>query len=310
MTMKTRKRTLLAKIESVYGTDPTPTGGANAILISNLNVTPIEQDLVSRDLVRPWLGISESLPTAQWKMIEFEAEVAGSGAAGTAPAWGPLMKGCSMSETVNAGVSTVYAPISASEQSLTLYANLDGVLHKALGCRGTFDIDLTARARPMFKWKFLGLFVAIADAALPSVTLTAWQKPLTVNNSNTTGFTLHSYAAFLQQLSMSMNIASTYRNLVGVEEVINVDRAPGGSITIQAPTVTEKDYFANISAVTTGALSITQGTAAGNKVKFDAPNVQLTKPRYTDLNGIVMQQMDIGFIPGSSGNDEITITAL
>ena len=38
----TRKKFLIAKIESTYGTDPTPVAGTNAIQVTNLEVTPIE----------------------------------------------------------------------------------------------------------------------------------------------------------------------------------------------------------------------------------------------------------------------------
>ena len=48
-----RKRTMLAKIEPIYGTDPTPTGAADAILVKSLDVNPIEATLLPRDLIRP-----------------------------------------------------------------------------------------------------------------------------------------------------------------------------------------------------------------------------------------------------------------
>ena len=62
MPLLARKKIILAKTESTYGTDPTPTGVANAILVRNLNLTPQDADLVNRDLVRPYLGRSEQLP--------------------------------------------------------------------------------------------------------------------------------------------------------------------------------------------------------------------------------------------------------
>ena len=61
MPQLTRRRTILAKIETTYGTDPTPTGVANAILVRNLNITPQNSEIVSRDLIRPYLGNSEQL---------------------------------------------------------------------------------------------------------------------------------------------------------------------------------------------------------------------------------------------------------
>jgi len=60
MPLLTRKRLILLETESVYGTDPTP-DDADAILVRDLNITPLQSDVVSRELVRPYLGASEQL---------------------------------------------------------------------------------------------------------------------------------------------------------------------------------------------------------------------------------------------------------
>ena len=49
----TRRRLILAKIESTYGTDSSPTGSSNAILVRNLEIQPLVAETVNRDLVRP-----------------------------------------------------------------------------------------------------------------------------------------------------------------------------------------------------------------------------------------------------------------
>jgi hypothetical protein len=310
--MLNRKRTILAKIEASYGVDPTPTGAANAILVRNLNPRPQEAQTVPRDLVRPYLGNSENLPTAIHAKLDFEVEMAGSGAAGTAPAWGPLLRACAFSETINAGVSVVYAPVSAAMESITLYFNVDGVLHKLFGARGTVSIGLANNQIPVFRFSFTGLYQAVVDAAAPSVTLTAWQKPLPVNRVNTTGFSLHGFSAGkLADLSVDAANEVVFRSLVGgTEEVLITDRKPAGSVLLEAVTVATKDWWTSIKDAATGALSITQGTVAGNKVKLDAPAVQLINPQYQDSQGVAMLQAGMVLVPGSSGNDELTITAL
>jgi hypothetical protein len=83
MALLTRKRLILAKIESTYGTDSTP-GGTEAILVRNLEITPLQADVVTRDLIRPYLGNFEQILANQRVEITFEVELAGSGAAGTA----------------------------------------------------------------------------------------------------------------------------------------------------------------------------------------------------------------------------------
>ena len=58
MALLLRKRLILIETESSYGTDPTPTG-ADAVLVKGLEITPQSSDVVSRDLIRPYLGASQ-----------------------------------------------------------------------------------------------------------------------------------------------------------------------------------------------------------------------------------------------------------
>ena len=70
MTAKVKRTTALAKIEGTYNTDPTPTGGSNAVLFTNVKVTPIQMDLQARELVRPFLGKGESLVARPSQLLE------------------------------------------------------------------------------------------------------------------------------------------------------------------------------------------------------------------------------------------------
>src|SRR5690348_10332001 len=137
----TRRRLLLAKVETTYGTDSVPTGLANAILIKNLNVTPMDATLVSRDLIRPFLGANQQLVADAHVKLDFEVEIAGAGAAGTAPGYGPLLRACGMSETILAATSVTYAPVSSLMDSVTLYFQQDGAQHSITGARG--DVEIT-----------------------------------------------------------------------------------------------------------------------------------------------------------------------
>jgi len=311
MPLYTRKRALLAKIESSYGTDPTPSGSANAILVRNLSITPQSANLADRELVRPYLGHSEQIPVDVHAVVEFECELAGSGAAGTAPAWGPLVRACGFAETINAGTSVVYDPVSASFESVTCYFHVDGVLHKLTGARGTVSLALEHGALPVLRFAMTGLYQTVADAALPSLTLTAWKKPDPVNNAYTSALSLHGFAnGVMSALSIDVANQVEFRSLVGgSESVLITDRAPAGSIALEAVTVATKDWWSLAKNATTGALSVTHGASAGNKVKIDAPAVQLVNPRYEDLDGIQMLAMDLRLVP-STGNDELKITAL
>lgn len=306
MSLLTRKRTILAKLESTYGTDPTPTGSANAILVRNLSITPLNAENVSRDLVRPYLGASEQLIASAYVGVEFEVEMAGSGTAGTAPAYGPLLQACGMTETDGASDVT-YTPKSASFASVTMYYNVDGVLHKVTGARGNVELIINARQIPVFKFTFTGLYNAPTDAAAPSVTYTAFQTPLAANSDNTTDFALFSFGAALESLNINFNNAIQYRSLIGAEDVLMTDRQVNGQVVFEAPTITAKDFFSLALGSTLGNLDITHGTTAGNKVQITSSRVDVSNPTYQDQNGIHMLQVPITLVPSGSGNDEISI---
>lgn len=311
MALLKRKAALLAKIETVYGTDPVPTGAENAILASDMSISPMEMKTVDRANIRPFLGNNEQLPTGLFSKLDFTIEAAGSGAAGTVPAWGPLLCMCGFSETISAGVKVEYSPASTAFESGTLYFNLDGVLHKLMGSRGTMSLDFTRDGRPAFKFSMTGLFNTVVDAASPVLTLSAWQKPLPVNKTNTPTFTLHGYAAVMHSVSLDMANSVIYRELInGTAGALITDRKPAGNVVMEATTVATKDWWTSIKNVTTGALALVHGTTAGNKIQIDAPNVQLINPQYQDQDGIAMLQAGLVYAPGASGNDEIKITAL
>jgi hypothetical protein len=306
MSLLTRKRTILAKLETTYGTDPTPTGSANAILVRNLSITPLNAENVSRDLVRPYLGASEQLIASAYVGVEFEVEMAGSGTAGTAPAYGPLLQACGMTETDGASDVT-YTPKSASFASVTMYYNVDGVLHKVTGARGNVELVINARQIPVFKFTFTGLYNAPSDASAPSVTYTAFQTPVAANSDNTTDFELFSFGAALESLNINFNNAIQYRSLIGAEDVLMTDRQVSGQAVFEAPTIASKDFFSLALGSTLGNLDIVHGTTAGNMVQITSSRVDVSNPTYQDQNGIQMLQVPLTFIPSTSGNDEISI---
>jgi hypothetical protein len=120
MPLLTRRTAILAKTEAQYATDALP-DGTDAILIRNLTVTPIEADVVSRDLIRPYLGNSDQLLAQARVSLSFEVEMAGSGTGATAPRFGSLLKACGMAETTTAAAITGSAQAGAAN-SITLAA--------------------------------------------------------------------------------------------------------------------------------------------------------------------------------------------
>ena len=308
--MNFRQRVLLVKIETVYGTDAVPVGATDALIVANLSVKPMQNEMVDRNTIQGYFGHQQQIPVSTQMMCDFDVEMQGSGAAGTAPAWGKLLKAAGMAEVINAGVSVVYSP-AASASALTVYYHVDGVRHKLLGARGNVKCKTTPRGIPYLSFSLTGLYGGIADAALPAATISQG-APIAVNNANTpaAAFALHGYQGKMYDFDFDMGNQVVYRNLVGAEDVIFTDRAPVGNIEIEMPTITTKDYFTIARTPTLGAFTLTHGVTAGSKVKLDAANVQIINPEETDRDNVVGLKMGLRFVPGATGNDEFTITAL
>jgi len=381
-----RKKVILAKIESVYNTDPTPTGAANAIAIRNaaFDFTPLELAYVDRDIVRHTLGHDVQLVAASSVRLRCEVELAGSGAAGTPPAWGPLLRACAMAQvtlgsahanTAQAGgastitlhatgsgsddayrcmrirttggtgsgqariisayngttkVATVseawttppdntttysidaqvaYMPVSAAMESVTSYINMDGKRHIMTGNRGSWGFRLGPGGIPAITLDLMGLFLTPTDTSLPTQVLTNWPTPEIVNYANTSVPSLHGFSGRLYGLSGAINNQVIHRDLPGVEDIFIPNRGPTGSIELEDPTIAEKNYFTIARAVTTGAMSILHGSAAGKQVHIHAPATQLTNPRYTDRDSVIGLQMDMRFTP-QVGDDELSLQVL
>jgi hypothetical protein len=279
------------------------------MLTSDLSITPLAGPTASRNLNRATLGNDLQIQVGTYVELSFNVEIAGGGGVDTPPPYAPLLEGCGFEETINASTSVVYSPISTGFESLTFYYHHDGQLHSVLGARGTVSLSMNPGEIPHYQFKFTGLYVIPSSTADPgTVTLTAFQTPLPVNNTNMTTFSLHGTAATMIQCSLDMANEVIYRNVVGNENVALIDRAPSGQIAIESPAISAKNWFEIARASTTGALQIIHGVTAGNIVTIDAPNAQVISPTYGGADGISTVQAQLALVPGSSGDDEITIT--
>ena len=307
MAQLTRKRVILIEAESSYGTDPTP-AATDVVLVRDLSITPQSSDVVNRDVVRPYLGASQQLLANTRVECTFSVELAGSGTRGTAPRYGSALKACGFSETVSSGASVTYEPISASFSSVTIHYNVDGVRHVVTGCRGTFAINAAVGEIPSIDFTFTGIYNAPTDVALPSVTYGNQATPLIFKNGNTTSFQLLSYAGALMNLTMDVGNSIVYRELVGgTKEVLLTDRAANGSVTIEAPALSSKDFFAAaLTDASLGNLTVTHGTTAGNIVRVTSTKVDIGDVAYGEADGVTMLEIPYTLVP-SSANDELAI---
>ena len=303
----TRRRLILAKIESTYGTDPTP-AGSNAILVRNLEIQPLVADTVNRELVRPYLGQADQLLSQTRVEVTFEVELAGSGTAGTAPAYGPVLRSCALSETISAGVSVTYAPESSGFESCTIYYHQDGIRHKVTGCRGTFEMSCEVGQIPVLSFTMTGIYNAPTDETQPTPTYSNQASPVLFKEGNTTNFSAFSYAGCLMSYNFSIANDVIYRELVGcTKQVLITNRAPSGTVVIEAPTITAKDFFTVATGSSTGSITFQHGQSAGNIVTMTTAQSDLGNLTYSDQDGIQMLNMPFIAVPTNAGDDELSL---
>ena len=313
-----RKTAILAKVESTYGVDAAPVGTTDALLISDASFE-LSYNNVARDIMRPYLGASEQLVGTRKVDMSFTVEAAGSGTAGAAPAWGPIMRACGMAEVVVATKSVEYSPVSGGFDSATIYYSVDGVRYKALGCRGTFVLAMGEGERPVFKVSMTGLDGGVAAVADPAVTLTAWKTPAVVTNQNSAGVLLGcGYAApaftagtAFASRGMEFTLGQEVQHvpLLGGETVEITGRETTGSMQLDLSAADVVTFMAAINGNQLTSLGFAHGTTAGKKVLVYAPAVQRLSPKIADFNGQAHLSMDLRFTPTTAGNDEIRIIA-
>lgn len=308
MALIARKAYILAKAEATYGTSSSP-ANTDAVLVKNLDLTPLAGDVVSRDLFRPYLGISEQLIARTYAELKFDVELAGSGTAGTAPRYGAVLKACGLSETVVASTSVTYAPVSSSFSSVSIVYNCDGLNHVLTGCRGSFSIKAEVGQVPTISFSMVGIFNNPTDVSPVAATYTNQATPLVFRQGNTSAFSIFGYSGLLQSFDFDFANSTVYRQLVGSStgEVLITDRKPAGSVMIEAPTIAAKDFFTIALGSTTGSTTFLHGTTAGNKVAFTAAQSDITSPAYAESDGVKMLNLPFVATPTTAGNDEVSL---
>lgn len=320
MTRYIRNTVILAKPEITVGTDSVPTGAANALLVSDMSITPLDAKNIDRNNIRGFFGANEQLVGSASVKVGFTVELSGSGSAATPPAWGALLLGCAMAEGLLITPSRVeYTPISTALKTATIYYYDDGVLHKLLGAMGTCTLSAKVGDRPSLKFEFVGVDGGITAVANAVPTLTAWKTPVAMTMANVTDITLGgAYATGAitggivypsTGLELMLGNAMQFTPLLSIERVDITNREVTGSTELELTAAQEVTFMGIVKANTLQSLALTIGIATGYKMIIHAPAVQLTNPKKVDLNGTRMIGYDLRCVP-VAGNDELRIACI
>ena len=312
-----RNTVILAKPETTISTDSEPTGADNAILVSDMSITPLDAQNIPRDLVRGYFGASEELVGTASVRVTFTSELAGSGTAGIAPAWGNLLLACAFAESVLETPDRVeYRPITDALKTNTIHYHDSGVLHKLLGAMGNVRLSARVGQRPTMQFDFVGKDGGVSAVPNATPTLTAWKTPVALTMANVVDLTLGATYADgaltggttypSTGIDLDMGNEVVFTPLLSSETVDVTNRAATGSIELDLTAAQEVTFMQTVKANTTQSLALTIGTTSGSKIILFMPSVQLVTPSKAELNGKRLIGFGLRVLP-SSGNDELLI---
>ncbi|MBI1397071.1 MAG: hypothetical protein GC151_13930 [Betaproteobacteria bacterium] len=311
MSMLTRRKMVLAKVETTKGTDASPTAGSNLILPNgDLQIqVPIEQDTGAGDL-KSTFGPGQSVTFKQAMKLATTVRVRGLGSGASAltePMIAPLLR-ASGHDVATAGdgsstaKSATYTPTSvgANLKSNTVYFYEDGLLYKMLGavCNLSFEAAMNAL---IVKAEFQSKYTAPATASFPSFTAPT-EEVFRMTNTLCTmsdGSTIN-IGKFT--FDSGAKVSEAYET--GNHEFQVEDREP--TITIDPLAIASAaDWTALINA-TSFHLTATFTNSLGETLVFDAPAAVLQEISTGDRAGRITREKKFS-LKETSGDDQYSI---
>jgi hypothetical protein len=302
-----RKRVVASKLETTYGTDPTPTG-ADAVLTKNTSFTP--QEGGDKDLAHetPFMGADPTIPIDLHGILEFDVDLVGSGTAGTPPAFGTLLRACGLAETIVADTSVTYSRISSGFESVTNYIHVDDMLFAMPGSRGNAQFQLNASSEPIIRFQFKGLYVPPSDTAPPTPNYSAWQLPKEVSPRNTPVFTIGGTDLVMRSFSFDLGNTVNPRFNVNEEQILIEDCSEMIQMQVGSTSLSDFNPFAMAEAGTRTPIILQHEATAGRTITITAPTAQMMRPGQPTEAQKIMEWPLSAKPLSASGGDQFTLT--
>lgn len=304
--MITEREVILLKVESVYNTDPVPTPAADAILVRSPSWAHEGARVVDRPLVDSSLGTAKKLFGGSLLSVTFEAEIKGSGAAGTAPEIGQALRACGLAETIVGATSVTYQPASTALESCTIYYYQDGKRKVITGCRGTVAFGLVAGEPGIATFSFSGHEGTPTDAALVAPTYDATEPETIKGLSLTVNALTHAIESLTLDLSNTVSTPPDVNSSDGYGEVRITARDVNGSINPEDVLLATADFIADWKADTERAIATGTIGSAGNQYALTIPLAAYREVSLGDRDGIRVLDIPFGATE-NTGDDEFTL---
>lgn len=298
---------ILFKINGgAYGADAAP-AASDAVLVENIQWDNRGRRMVDRPAIRSSLGTLKQVYGGSLIGMRFDVEIKGSGAAGTAPEFGQLLRACRKGETIVVSTSVTYKPVSASQEEGSLYYYEDGKLWKLLGVRGNVTGNLRTGGVGKLSFDLVGHLTGPTDAGLVTPSYDSTVPPALIN----VPFTIDSYAAVIEALSWDLgNVIAMPPSIAaadGYGEISITSRDVNGTFDPEAVLVATKDFMGQFKSgaamnLTTGVI----GATAGNRYQVTMPAISYRDISPGNREGIRTYNNAFGAAE-VSGDDELSL---
>lgn len=209
-----------------------------------------------------------------------------------------------------------YKPMSdpATMPSATLYLYYDGILHRMVGCRGTWSLEAVGADYARFTFTFTGDYVDPIDAAVPGGAVYESTQPrpvelaaLAVQREFSPSITTLCAQQFTIDLANEVAIRECINGSEAYEGAVIVNRNPVGSFDPEAITEASFPFWASLKAGSRLSWRACVGSSKGNVVSFRAPSAQISNLQYADRNGTRVYNADLQFATAGAGDDELVV---
>jgi len=289
---------LLAKIESEYGTDPTPVVGTDGIRLLEAFEPQIPHAFpnLREDAASGTLGAAKPAPK-RGRLITFGgvAEVKGSRAttaysASNLPPISPLLKAAGYSEAVvitGGSESVTYTPADSAHGSCTIWYYWGGKLYKGVGCRVTGRLMIRPGQQARFEFTAQGLLsTAPTETALGAITsYGAAVAPVAVSLGLTVGaWTPDRYEELVYDLGARIQRNDGANAADGVAAFDISDHLPVTQIRALLTAIATHDPYTDARTPTPRAIAATLGSVQYNRMDLACPQAYVRDPGHAERN--------------------------
>ena len=313
-----KRHLLLADIETAYGAGAAlDLDGGDAILIENFTHNPVEQSTV---LERGGLTGSLSMPktvfVGRLAGFSFDTEFKTSGAAGTPPEYGRLLKACGLEETEVTDTSVTYATdihAIASDEIVLWDGGAD--VHQLLGARGNLGVNLEAGTYAKLNFAMTGH--PVAPVALARVTpVYDGKPPIPLKNVTMTIDAFGTWEIYSAVLAMNATVSApevmTGVLTTGYASVEITEWSPELVVTMTADDIADGyDPFSDMEASLDRVITISPPGSAGNIITINAPMAIITAISTGDVEGRLTYEVTYQLaesLLGASDNFNLVLT--